>query len=158
MTINREALATQIETSFSNTDYPGDENIGRDEVASFLGKHWKDLTPEQVRARRFDLAMFSPEGFSFYLPAFLKTILLHSQRGDTLPDSVVWQLSPPHLDDEWITWFNIMVESLTLQQKKAISVFLVSYKELYPNGNWSALESERERLERAVNFWVKQVL
>ena len=39
------------------------------------GKHWRDVSRDTVYEHRLDLALLSPEGFRFYLPAWLLAAL-----------------------------------------------------------------------------------
>lgn len=79
MDAKREQLQRQIESAFADVSYPGDGRIayapkaweGEELNADFQGRHWKDLPRDVLRQHSHDLALFSVEGFLFYLPAYL---------------------------------------------------------------------------------------
>lgn len=152
----REKLIELIGAAFFDAKYPNDDNIGRYEVRHFIGKHWREVSIEQIQYVVFDLAMFSPEGFRYFLPGLLIHILSHPDPGDPLPDNIIWMLSPPKPDDGFTTWFAKMVSEFTPQQREAVNAFVSSYKELNPSRVWSRMQSERERLELAMDFWSKK--
>ncbi len=74
-----QALRQEIATVFADVPYPGDDRIvdGNNPydleaaalAAAFKGKHWKQLTPQELRYH--GLAFLSPEALHFYLPAYL---------------------------------------------------------------------------------------
>jgi len=73
------ALKQEIATAFADVPYPGDDGLvdGNNPydleaaalAAAFKGKHWKQLTPQELRYH--ELAFFSREALHFYLPAYL---------------------------------------------------------------------------------------
>lgn len=79
MGTRREQLQRQIEAAFADAPYPGDGRIAyapeaweAEELnADFQGQHWKSLPRDVLRQHSHDLALFSAEGFQFYLPAYL---------------------------------------------------------------------------------------
>jgi len=74
-----QALKQEIATAFADVPYPGDDGIvdGNNPydleaaalTAAFKGKHWKQLTPQELRYH--GLAFLSPKALHFYLPAYL---------------------------------------------------------------------------------------
>lgn len=74
-----QALKQEIAAAFADVPYPGDDGLvdGNNPydleavalVAAFKGKHWKQLTPQDLRYH--ELAFLSPEALHFYLPAYL---------------------------------------------------------------------------------------
>src|SRR5690242_17182928 len=74
-----EQVKRQFEEAFADVPYPGDDLIAYDKDAwecpklnaDFRGYHWRDVPREIVRSHADDLALLSPAGFHFYLPAFV---------------------------------------------------------------------------------------
>jgi hypothetical protein len=72
-----EALKQEIEAAFAGVPYPGDEHIAYSNIdfdgsrvaAAFKGKHWKELTPDELHWN--EMNFLSPAGLHFYLPAYL---------------------------------------------------------------------------------------
>lgn len=84
MDLNKKDIVLEkINRAFSNVPYPGDDNItihpiGLDQEIEdyFRGKSWKGHPAEQLRYHHTDaLGLFSPEGYHYYLPAFLTAVL-----------------------------------------------------------------------------------
>jgi hypothetical protein len=85
-----QALKQEIATAFAYVPYPGDDAIvdGHNPydlesaalAKSFKGKHWKQLTPLELRNN--ELAFLSPRALPFYLPAYLLGSL-HDYGGTT---------------------------------------------------------------------------
>ena len=72
-------LIDQIRTAFSATPYPGDQQLcgssQDDEPAEyaleFRGLDWRTLHPDLLELNYAALSFFTPEGFRYFLPAFL---------------------------------------------------------------------------------------
>lgn len=128
--ISRAALLLvreQIERAFEDVPYPGDEHIVSDPgwekdvlALDFKGKHWKDISRETLRRHQDDLALFTPAGRKFYLPAYLLAAL--DDRGDllgwviirlTLPETLMFQ-----------RMFHSDFDGYSPAQKSAIRAFL----------------------------------
>ena len=140
----------QIEDSFSKAIYPGDENIGRDEIKKFRG-HWKSI-PLDTIIRSGDLPFFSERGFHYYLPAFLNALLLHHNEVGSLHYNVISSLIPPD-EPRWSdAQFDARAKQFTPEQRLVIHDFLISYNKLYPEDVWSSGGNLLE-LQRAIEYW-----
>jgi hypothetical protein len=72
-----EALKQEIEAAFTGVLYPGDDRIAYSNIdfdgsrlaAAFKGRHWKELTPDEMHWN--EMIFLSREGFHYYLPAYL---------------------------------------------------------------------------------------
>lgn len=107
MTLNKRTIKHTkdvISAAFEVMPYPGDDKlveIPADmeilETASWLkGKHWKDLTWAALVPWWTDaLCHLSPEGFRFYLPAYMIASIESYERADRLPDVAISMLTPP---------------------------------------------------------------
>lgn len=77
--MTKEELTARINQVFINVQYPGDHNItihplGLDECIEdyFRGKAWQECTIGGLRLHVMDaLGLFTPQGYHYYLPAFL---------------------------------------------------------------------------------------
>ena len=74
------SLKQTIESVFTDVPYPGDGNITRCPyhcaeclaVAKFFkGRSWQGNTVEELREHHTALALFTPEAFHYFLPAFM---------------------------------------------------------------------------------------
>lgn len=138
MSTRSDHVKKQIEEAFSGVPHPGDDAIvrGRDweslELsASFRGKHWKEIPAETLRRHHDDLALFSPSGLQFYLPAYL----LAAMRDDwDILCFVLLHLQPPPKDREPDRWGSFLSRfaRFTPAQKHAIRAFLEFVRDELP--------------------------
>src|SRR4051812_38262225 len=104
MTLDPVDLKLRIVETFGGMPYPGDEQIvvdhpgyngEREEIKSALkGRHWRDLSFEILDSLRVALLLVSPEGFRFYLPAYMIISMMDYYRADTIPGTVIRALTP----------------------------------------------------------------
>ncbi|MBJ7535556.1 hypothetical protein JDN40_15725, partial [Rhodomicrobium vannielii ATCC 17100] len=99
-------LCTDIENAFGSVPYPGDDDIvdgcdwERVETREILkGKHWRDVSFEDLDKLRAIIPLLSPEGLHFYLPAFMTISLVDYDRADIIPDSIIAVLTLDILSD-----------------------------------------------------------
>ena len=93
----QEAVLDLIDSAFGNLPVPAPESVGesRDpgEIeecnAFFRGRHWQEIPLSEVPQEGSFLYHLQPEAFRFYLPAFMRAVVLDYQRLDTLPDDLV---------------------------------------------------------------------
>ena len=158
----RDDVLNRVRTAFDEVPYPGGNKIfAHERTEDYIGQHWKQLSLEFIVSHRSDLPLFNAESFHFYLPAFLIHALLHPNEVDTLISNLVYNLAPPEFingsDQAAFTHkmqqFDIRISTFDSQQKETITIFLQSFKRLYPNESWSILESEEKRLDHAIEIW-----
>jgi hypothetical protein len=74
------SLRDKIEAAFASAQYPGDGNITRcpyrcsecTRVALFFkGRTWAENTAADLKPQHTALALFTPEAFQYFLPAFM---------------------------------------------------------------------------------------
>jgi len=145
-----------IERAFRDVAYPGDDRIsvGSDLDAIelrelFKAKHWSVVPLSAVRSERGSLSFFTPEAFRFYLPAFLRAVLLYPQETDTLRENLFYTLTPPESEGESMSWFRELAEGLTVPQREVIRSFVKSFAESEP------YYSKAIR-DRALKYWFGQ--
>ena len=108
--LDRAVVRSRVELAFAERPYPGDERIAESDsryesyeghaVAAFhRGKRWKEITSRRlVEDYAGDpsacLAFMTPEGWRYYLPAYL-LIALQPDEADVIADAVVGALTHP---------------------------------------------------------------
>lgn len=127
-----EAVRQEIGAVFSDGVLP--ENVvchsclECDEIGeAFRGKHWKDMGLEFLSRFRESLCLLSPEAFWFYLPAYMMVSLDHFDEADIIPESIIYNLTPPtreHANIYEMKHFLGRIEGFTEAQKKAIRSFI----------------------------------
>jgi hypothetical protein len=134
---NSYDVASEIRKAFADTPYPGDDNIvvkflmqgveieepEREELAAALrGKSWKDVGTDIVRYHYDGLALLTPQGQRYYLPAYMLAAL-NGPSEDINIDFVVYHLqipSEPDLRELHLRNFAVFEPA----EKQAIRMFL----------------------------------
>jgi hypothetical protein len=129
-------LVAFIKDAFSEAELPGDyllfadddcndlerENVHRE----FAGKHWQDVPFETLRREYSALTFFAPDGFRFFMPAFLTASVARYDDSDMIPGSIVSLLSVPPTDDaDWRLLYETRMSSFSRIELEAICSVLV---------------------------------
>lgn len=147
----RRDIAHEVEEAFADVPYPGDDKLLRysfsvdnDTVLeSFRGKHWKEISPEELQLNEAHLSLFSPEAFCFFLPSFMVGALLHPEETNIVWQCVFYNLAPGHSD---LDFLHERIKLLNARQKAAVR----RYVELYVQTETSLPDP---RKPEAVAFW-----
>lgn len=131
-TRDRMELVERIERTFAGVPYPGDdrivENVADLESSNlrkrFLGKHWSTLPLETLMDERSALPLLTPEAFRFFLPAYLHASVVHPDEVDVIPESVIFNLTPPQQKGQIADWFREVVTGFTPPQRETIRAFM----------------------------------
>ena len=175
MTLDPSDLRLRIDEAFGGMPYPGDEHIvthngGDDRCGdcediknALKGRHWRDLSFESLDHLREALTFLSPEGFRFYLPAFMIILIMDYYRADITSIVVIGRLTLPCASDSKGTnaqrfaeyyrsgeaehWFFERVSGFNEAQSKVIRQFLEYMRDAHS-------EDESEDAERAIErYW-----
>jgi hypothetical protein len=110
MTLDPADLKLRIEEAFAGMTYPGDEHIAswdepcysgdHERIEMMLkGLHWRDVSFEILDNLRVGLTFMSPEGFRFYLPAYMMISVMDYYRADVIPAIVISHITPLYASD-----------------------------------------------------------
>lgn len=104
-TFSRSSFIAEITTAFQNVPYPGDLNIVYDNTGfhlecievreAFKGHLWQTVPDDVLSTERTGLSFMSREGFRYYLPAFMCSLLQDSSIVDDGVGMVVLMLKLP---------------------------------------------------------------
>ncbi len=147
-------IAGEVAEAFARVSYPGDDRLlespthweSASVLEAFRGKQWRSVALDVLFTHRLSLALFSPEAFRFYLPAYLTAALLHSEAVDTLRENVFFLLTPSDSDGVRSNWLQARIALLDAKQKAAIRRFV----ELYVEREQSYPDPHRQR---ALAYW-----
>jgi hypothetical protein len=123
------AVLELIESAFGDLPVPAPGAIGgsrdpdenEERLAFFRGRHWNEIPPSEIPQEGSLLFHLQPEAFRFYLPAFMRAVVLDYKRTDTLPEDVIGVLT--YQDNEGS--FQIRAFRLfSTEQKAAVRRFL----------------------------------
>jgi hypothetical protein len=147
-------IVQKTQIAFADNQYPGDENLVEDPEyweainlsEQLKGKDWRAVPLEVLNKYRFNLSLFTPEAFHYYLPAFILASVLFSDQVDTLPDNLIYNLTPPEKDGLDMDKFLKIAKSFKTSQKEVIREFIKLYV---------TLETSYQDLniERVTKFW-----
>lgn len=143
-----EQTKRKIESAFSTVKYPKGREVVSDAdgprlVRNFVNKQWRDIPVEVLTYS--SLYFFTPEGFQFFLPAFLLAGL--DEENADLRQSLVMSLAPGEDATEREN-FQRRIGLCTKEQRAAIRQFLQTVADIYsdnftrrpaalnPNGFW----------------------
>jgi len=103
------ALAREIEAAFAEVRYPGDDRLVYDstgkhlecaEVAAALrGRHWRELSVEELSYSPSNLHFMTPDAIHYYLPAYLKASVLSYHEAAAVPETLLFILKSPQEAD-----------------------------------------------------------
>ncbi|MBL8156992.1 MAG: hypothetical protein JNM70_22655 [Anaerolineae bacterium] len=151
----KQELIKRLEKAFADVPYPGDENIGHYEVNDFIGqKDWTQVPLGIVLNNRSELRLFSAEGFHFYLPVYIRAVLLYPEADDLCDYIVAVLLVDRPLFREWVEW---VIKRFSNEQKAVVIEFMKLYPELFPDSAYTMIDFARAQLEEAIGFWQSQV-
>lgn len=124
-------LKQLIADAFAGVPYPGDDNLIRcpynctecQRIADyFRGKTFLGHAPEELRTYHVALALFTPEAFQYFLPAFMLASLDSYEKFDVLPDAIRFHFEYVL---EYRTFFAVKMAQFSTAQKKAVIDYLL---------------------------------
>ena len=125
------SIKETIEKAFADVAYPGDHNITRcpyncsecRRVADyFKGKTWQGHQVEELRPQHVALALFTPEAFHYFLPAFMLVSIGGYEKGDVITDGIRFHFE---YTQEIKGHYAVRMSKFTQPQRKAIIDYLV---------------------------------
>jgi hypothetical protein len=128
-----ENLIQAIREAFSMAAYPGDDLLVYDtsgahleciQVAeAFRGRHWPDVSVDQLLNQPDSLFFFTPEAYRYYLPAFMIAAVQSYVDMDIVVINLVHTLIPP-AEGQDRNRFEARMQGLNARQRSAVRQFL----------------------------------
>jgi hypothetical protein len=122
-------------------------------MRAFVGKRWQDLTTEELRTGHDALGMMTPEGFRYYLPAYLVLTLQDPKEADVEADKTRGAISPPPFDYGDLEAFETRISLLSLQERIAIAYFCE-----YLRRSEEHIPFSDEPIDRVTYYWQRYYL
>jgi hypothetical protein len=126
-----------IMSAFADVPYPGDDHITSHQdcleceaiARYFCGTSWRDHQLAKLWEYHAAIALFTPQAFHYFLPAFMLATLEHPQDADLIPHSIASQFTRPLQteNDERCRYFTDRFSLFTAPQRAAIAAFLRGY-------------------------------
>jgi hypothetical protein len=168
MALDAETLCRHIRESFGPMPYPGDEKIvtgynseDKEILRLLKGQYWQEVSWLSLDLLREALIFLTPEGFRFYLPAFMLICLLDYYRADVTSRHVVncltlhlaadgrWKPSEAEEKERWWhDWFFERVSGFSPLQAQVIREFLEYMRDIHGEDFWD--QEPQTALER---YW-----
>jgi hypothetical protein len=149
-------LANRIRSVFGHLRHPGVENLcsppviedGEDLVAEFADQHWTQLSLQSVFYHRAGLSSLSPQGYRFYLAAFMTAALTAtSEQGRAdITDYTLWSLAPHDESPASLERFQQRISLLDDEEKQVVREFVAAMA-----ARWAGWSNEA-----AYQYWVKR--
>ena len=128
-------IIQEIKTAFGDMPYPGTEYITNDLEGNDLERkqiregfsryeNWLDVPSELLVQERDALPLFEPQGFRFYLPAYMLFALEDYEGADMIPESIVHSLTLPDAGTELYEFVRERLVLFSEEQRKAVLHFL----------------------------------
>lgn len=106
-----EIMIQEIRDAFGDMPYPGTEYLTNDLEGNDLERkqiregfsryeNWQDVPRELLVQERDALPLFEPQGFRFYLPAYMLFALEDYEGADIIPENIVHSLTLPDAGTE----------------------------------------------------------
>ena len=150
-------IIEDIKLAFRGSDYPGDQNLGREEIQSFRGYSWENVPLDVLVSHRDDLMFFSVPAFCYFVPAMLLALLEHDAEVDTLHENLILMLSPPSPDRPiWDQEFFIMADGFSDQQRAVLCRFFEGYTQLFPISSLTDHVLYAAALKDGEGFWCQE--
>lgn len=163
-------IIQEIKTAFGDMPYPGTERIVNDLQGYDLERkqikeefsryeNWQDVPRELLLQERDALPLFEPQGFRFYLPAYMLFSVEDYEGADTIPESIVHSLTLPDAGTELYEFVRERLVLFGEEQRMAILLFLEylehSHAEDFTElcmGGWCSITPRR-----AIERWGKLI-
>lgn len=163
-------IAREIKTAFGDMPYPGAECIANDlkgtdlerrQIREEFGRYenWQDVPRELLLQERDALPLFDPQGFRFYLPAYMLFTIEDYEGADTIPESIVHSLTLPDAGTELYEFVRERLALFSEEQRTVILHFLECLERCHPEdftdicvGGWCTATPRR-----AIERWCRLV-
>lgn len=134
-------LEQHIQEAFGSLRYPGKHKVVYDTAPSnldcadilhaFGGRHWSDIPSQVLTKNTMAYHYLTPEGYRFYLPAYLRAALKRENEMAGLRGDLITSLAPrrlkkgdPRIDPQSEKLFRERISLLTEPQKEVVREFL----------------------------------
>lgn len=163
-------ITQEIKTAFGGMPYPGTERIMNDlkgydperkQIREEFSRYedWQDVPRELLLYERDALSFFEPQGFRFYLPAYMLFSVEDYEGADTIPESIVHSLTLPDAGTELYEFVRERLVLFSEEQRKAVLHFLEYLERCHAEdftelctGGWSSVTPRR-----AIESWGKLI-
>jgi len=153
----RQEYAARLESVFGDNPYPdsGDDSFKGWEIQkAFEGYRWKELPLELINQYRHDTHMLPESLYLYFLPAFLRAILLNPRKTRTLHAGLVsFDLMPFKKGNKAARKMRAVMTLMTPEQFEYILDFFSEYEDLFPEGEFDISDEQWDDLDRAIDFW-----
>lgn len=161
----REQVSKQIEEAFSKTPRLKSSKVSVGSMWSsdtidkaYLGVKWQDLTDDLLHRYSDNLPVFVPRAFRFFLPAYMRKVILDPEWGWTKGYTLIFSIAPPNSEHTSVKDnFLKKTEAFTESECAAILMFLNAFQKLYiEQDDWSDkhLQRVKEAIDSATLFWM----
>ena len=126
------------------TDSKQLSDVEYEEVMSFDGMRWQEVTFAQIEKNADAVFWFAPEAFCYYLPGFLAAGLTENRTDTNAYDSVIGMLDRSPTPEYWDDFFRPCWTLLTPDELDAVAAWVTWLEQVLP-GAFHANSYDRAR-------------
>jgi hypothetical protein len=108
-------------------------DVEYDEMMSFDGMRWRDVTFDQIERNADAVFWFSPEAFRYYLPGFMATGLREGRTDSNAFDAIIGMLDRGDDPYMWDDFFLPRWPSLTAAEIEAVAAWALWLEAMLPD-------------------------
>ena len=157
----REQVAKQIEEAFAKTPRLNAAKVSIGSMWSsdtidkaYLGMKWQELPDEILREHSDNLPTFVPRAFRFFVPAFMRKVILIPEWIEPSGSTLIYALAPPDSQHAFVKdKFLNKTEAFTQGESTAIVAFLEAFQTLYIDAGDKHLIHVQTAIESGILFW-----
>jgi hypothetical protein len=126
-------VLAQIQAAFADVPRPANDDLlhpncfdDNDIAELYEVVDWHDLSDAMVENEYAALSFLSPEGFHYFIPAYMSFTLRHPESGAAAVESTLWSLSPvsdQHFTPSKFIHFNAAQAASVVAFLEAISAY-----------------------------------
>jgi hypothetical protein len=156
--MNVSSVTDNIRQSFGGRALPMPEDLSSslredEEIKRFAGRHWQDLDPEFLRQNYDAIPLFTPEAFSYYLPAFMLAAVNTGSPPDALYVDSILHMLRPNDDPATETYQRRRWEQLTAHEVEALDQWLHWLEQTSSDAYFKQEVQQVLQLVRARHWW-----
>ena len=121
----------QVQRAFANVERPSNDELLHPESADDMDleplyeiERWEDMTDADIENTYSALAFLSPEGFRYFIPAYLIYCLKDPESPAAVVDSTIWSFMPEMYEESLRKYVASKYSLFDRAQREAVGWFL----------------------------------
>jgi hypothetical protein len=143
-----DEVIARIERAFAGVARPTNAELLHPQCADDMDlvplydiARWEDMTDDDVIGTYAALSFLSPEGFRYFIPAYMSYVLRNPDSGEAVVDSTIWAFLPSLYEGDLPAFVASKFALLDEAQRRAVDTFL------------DAMSPFENDADRALEYW-----